>query len=126
VTRITGLPVAHNEPVVGRKVFTHESGIHVDGMLKVKSTFAALDPESVGRNHEFTLGKQSGSQALAHILTEAGVPVDRDEARELLPLIRELAEAMGGTVSPTVAAALARHVLVPDASSQTVGATGSV
>lgn len=126
VTRITGLPVAHNEPVVGRRVFTHESGIHVEGMLKVTSTFAALDPESVGRNHEFTLGKQSGSQALAHVLTEAGVPVDRDQARELLPLIRELAEAMGGTVSPTVAAALARHVLVPDALSPTVEATGSV
>jgi hypothetical protein len=51
------------------------------------------------------LGKQSGSQAVAHILTEAGVPVDREQARELLPLIRELSEATGGTVSPTVAAA---------------------
>ncbi len=38
-----------NKAIVGEHVFTHESGIHVDGLLKDQRTYQALDPGLLGR-----------------------------------------------------------------------------
>lgn len=48
------------KPVVGKEVFFHESGIHVDGLLKDKSTYQYLDPILLGRTNHFVIGKHSG------------------------------------------------------------------
>ena len=37
-------PIPLNKAIVGDHVFTHESGIHVDGLLKDRRTYQALDP----------------------------------------------------------------------------------
>jgi len=52
-----------NKPVVGREVFSHESGIHVDGLLKDIRTYTHLDPALLGRDNQFVLGKHSGKSA---------------------------------------------------------------
>ena len=52
---------------MGRDVFTHESGIHVDGILKCRDTYEALRPEELGRHSEIVLGKFSGGKALLHV-----------------------------------------------------------
>jgi isopropylmalate/homocitrate/citramalate synthase len=111
VSRSTGLQLPHNEPILGARVFTHESGIHVTGLLQVQSSFEPFPPAIVGRTHEFVLGKHSGSQAIVHLLTDAGMPITRDEARELLSVIREFAVTLGGLVPVPLAVALARQVL---------------
>jgi isopropylmalate/homocitrate/citramalate synthase len=98
VAEFTGLPVAHNEPVVGEHAFTHESGIHVEGVLKVAKSFEAFPPEAVGRKHEFKLGKHSGSTGIQHMLASAGYEISRDEAKTLLPLVRDIAPLIGGDI----------------------------
>lgn len=113
VARFSGFPVPHNEPVVGSHVFTHESGIHVNGMLALSASFQTYDPRMVGREHAFVLGKHTGSQAICHILASAGVAVSRDEARDLLPAFRDLAIELGGCIPPAVAALFARQWLQP-------------
>jgi hypothetical protein len=60
------------------------------------------------------IGKHSGSQALAHVLDAAGVSVSRDQARDMLPIFRELAIALGGTVPTSVAALIARQLVTKD------------
>lgn len=49
VASASGRPVAANKSIVGVAVFTHESGIHVDGLLKDPLTYQGLDPASLGR-----------------------------------------------------------------------------
>jgi hypothetical protein len=53
-------PIPVNKAIVGDHVFTHESGIHVDGLLKDRRTYQALDPAVLGRSHRFVIGKHSG------------------------------------------------------------------
>ena len=48
VSRVTGLVVARNKPVVGENAFAHESGIHADGVLKKAATYEIMDPKTVG------------------------------------------------------------------------------
>ncbi len=100
VAEFTNFPIANNEPVVGRGAFSHESGIHVDGMLKSADSFQPFDPTLVGRHHEFILGKHSGSSSLQWFLSQEGIEVSREEANELLPFVREFATEMGGSFNP--------------------------
>lgn len=111
VSKCTGHGIPHNEPVLGSHVFTHESGIHVNGMLQLESSFEPFPPKLVGRSHKFVLGKHSGSQAIVHLLSQAGVLLTREQARVLLPTFRELAIELGGIIPLNVAALVARQLL---------------
>ena len=48
LSKITGMPVPYNKPVVGRNAFAHESGIHQHGVIANASTYEIMTPESVG------------------------------------------------------------------------------
>lgn len=110
VAEYSGLQVAANEPIVGSAVFTHESGIHVDGILKVKESFEAFEPEILGRTHDFILGKHTGSAAVQHILKEQGYMIDRNQAKQMLPFIRELSTLTNSKVDREVALLIAKHL----------------
>jgi len=44
VSRLTGITVQPNKAVVGKNAFSHESGIHQDGLLKEKTTYEIMRP----------------------------------------------------------------------------------
>ena len=48
LSQITGIPIPINKPIVGDNAFAHEAGIHQDGVLKDKTTYEIMRPESVG------------------------------------------------------------------------------
>ncbi|MFQ5405937.1 MAG: 2-isopropylmalate synthase, partial [Candidatus Micrarchaeia archaeon] len=53
-------PLSPNKPLVGENAFSHESGIHVDGILKNPKTYEGIPPETVGRQRKILVGKLSG------------------------------------------------------------------
>lgn len=85
-------PVASGKAVVGSAVFTHESGIHVDGLIKDRRTYQGLDPRLFGREHEFVLGKHSGLASIHHVLDQHQLAASPAMARALLALVRDRAE----------------------------------
>ena len=73
VSGFTGIVVQPNKAIVGENAFAHESGIHQDGMLKNKSTYEIMTPESVGVNKtKIVLGRHSGRHGLKSRLNELG------------------------------------------------------
>ena len=73
LTQITGIPVQPNKAIVGANAFAHESGIHQDGLIKEKTTYEIMTPQSVGISETlFVLGKHSGRHAIAERLREMG------------------------------------------------------
>ncbi|WKW49348.1 homocitrate synthase [Rhodomicrobium lacus] len=92
VARCSGREIARAAPIVGKDVFTHESGIHVDGILKSKDCYEALSPRRLGRNHRFVVGKHSGLAGLRHELSYLGLQLTEDEERRLLAAVRGYAE----------------------------------
>jgi homocitrate synthase NifV len=93
VSTAAARPIPVNKAIVGDHVFTHESGIHVDGLLKDRRTYEALDPGLLGRAHRFAIGKHSGMAAIAAMLSGLGLPVARDELPAILRQVREHAVA---------------------------------
>ncbi|MEK8215942.1 homocitrate synthase/isopropylmalate synthase family protein [Paenibacillus sp. FSL L8-0463] len=98
VIAASGRSVGDAKPIVGQLAFTHESGIHVDGLMKEKSTYQTFDPAEVGRTHRFVLGKHSGSNGVVHVLEQRGLEVNADTAGRLLERVRVYAEARKDTV----------------------------
>ncbi len=88
VARAAGRPVAAGKSIVGEAVFTHESGIHVDGLLKDRGNYEAFRPEELGRQHRLVLGKHSGSRGVRAAYARLGRTLDADLAQALLARIR--------------------------------------
>ena len=93
VARASGRPVAANKSIVGDAVFTHESGIHVSGLLRDRRTYEAIDPRELGRRHRVVLGKHSGLTSILHACREIGVDVPVCEAQAVLAQVRAHAAA---------------------------------
>ena len=73
VSGITAFPVQYNKAIVGRNAFSHESGIHQDGMIKNAQTYEIMRPETVGvHSSSLVMGKLSGRNAFAKKLAELG------------------------------------------------------
>jgi homocitrate synthase NifV len=91
VASASGRPVPWQKSVVGEGVFTHEAGIHVDGLLKDPDNYQAFDPQLVGRSHRIVLGKHSGRRAVQMVMAEAGQALDDSAAQVLLTRVRAFA-----------------------------------
>ncbi|HEX3782045.1 MAG TPA: hypothetical protein VHX38_20465 [Pseudonocardiaceae bacterium] len=92
VARASGIPISPIKPVTGFNVFRHESGVHVDGMLKDTRSYEFLPAAWVGRQAEFVLGKHSGTSLVRHILTSAGIECDDELLAGALAEVRAAIE----------------------------------
>ncbi|WEK55131.1 MAG: 2-isopropylmalate synthase [Candidatus Cohnella colombiensis] len=73
VSKLTGMVVPGNKAIVGANAFAHESGIHQDGMLKEKTTYEIISPETIGlKDSKLVLGKHSGRHAFREKLVDLG------------------------------------------------------
>jgi 2-isopropylmalate synthase len=80
VSSITGFPVQPNKAIVGANAFSHESGIHQDGVLKHRETYEIMRAEDVGWNaNKLVLGKHSGRTAFKARLKELGIEVESEQ-----------------------------------------------
>jgi homocitrate synthase NifV len=84
----SGRAVAANKSIVGEAAFTHEAGIHVDGLFKDPRNYQGFDPAEVGRQHRTLLGKHSGSHSVIDAYASLGVALSGNEAQWLLGRIR--------------------------------------
>ena len=88
VASASGRAVPWQKSIVGAGAFTHEAGIHVDGLLKHPDNYQGYDPSEVGQRHRIVLGKHSGSRAVQVVYGELGLTLSEAEAQALLPAVR--------------------------------------
>ena len=94
VSNITGFPVQPNKAVVGANAFSHESGIHQDGVIKSRETYEIMRAEDVGwQTNKLVLGKHSGRNAFRTRLKEIGLEFESEEnLNEAFQRFKELAD----------------------------------
>ncbi len=93
VSGITGMMVQPNKAIVGANAFAHESGIHQDGILKDKRTYAIMTPESIGlAQHKLVLGKHSGRHAFRSKLEEMGYDLGDEELDKAFERFKRVAD----------------------------------
>lgn len=92
VENLTNMRVPENKPIVGKNVFRHESGIHVDAVIEEPLTYEPFLPELIGHRRRIVLGKHSGCRAVKAKLDECGIDVTRDELCEIVERVKEKRE----------------------------------
>jgi len=93
---LTGYVVSPNKAIVGKNAFSHEAGIHQDGMLKDRSTYEIIKPEDIGlKSSELVLGKHSGRHAFVDRLEELGIHLSEDDLESAFERFKDLAERKG-------------------------------
>ncbi len=88
VAAAAGRPIPPDKAVVGEHAFSHESGIHVHGLLRDPNTYTGIDPARVGRAHTLVLGKHSGAAGVAQACAQLGLGLAEGQARQMLALLR--------------------------------------
>ncbi|MBK1619777.1 homocitrate synthase [Lamprobacter modestohalophilus] len=89
VEQASGHAIGWHKSLVGDGVFTHEAGIHVDGLLKDPLNYQGIDPAEVGRQHQIVLGKHSGRQAIRLAYEQLlQLDINAMQAERVLPLLR--------------------------------------
>lgn len=101
VAAASGRPVAAGKSIVGEWVFTHEAGIHVDGLIKHAANYQGFDPAELARSHRTVLGKHSGGNAVRAAYAALGIALEPTAAGQLLARIR--AHAVATKRAPEVA-----------------------
>lgn len=103
VSEYTGMICQPHKAIVGANAFQHESGIHQDGMIKNKSTYEIMTPESIGlmrgdaqSGAGIVLGKHSGRNAVGTRLKELGYDLDIDKLNAVFSRFKEVAEKRKG------------------------------
>ena len=81
-------PLSWQKSLVGEGVFTHEAGIHVDGLLKHPLNYQGVDPAALGRSHRLVLGKHSGAQAVRKFYCDLGIVLNPHQTGAVLQRIR--------------------------------------
>jgi len=112
VTMISGLPVQPNKAIVGANAFAHESGIHVDGVLKQPLTYEIMTPAEVGlESNTVVLGKHSGRAALRNWLAGNGYELDRQQCESLFEAFKRLADKKKEIENDDLEALIADEIL---------------
>lgn len=93
VSKLTGVVIQPNKAVVGDNAFSHESGIHQDGVLKEKTTYEIISPETIGLpSNKIVLGKHSGRHAFKNKLNDMGFFLEDAEYQRLFDKFKELTD----------------------------------
>lgn len=93
VSKITGMVVQPNKAIVGANAFAHTSGIHQDGLLKDKTTYEIMRPESIGLvESQMVMGKLSGRHAFRQRLEELGYQLSDEEVNHAFERFKKLAD----------------------------------
>ncbi|ODS42715.1 MAG: 2-isopropylmalate synthase [Candidatus Altiarchaeales archaeon IMC4] len=88
VEKLCNISVQPNKAIVGDNAFTHEAGIHVDGILKNPKTYESIDPRLVGARRRFVLGKHAGIKAVKKILEDMQIVVTENEISEIFNRVK--------------------------------------
>lgn len=96
VSQLCNMPIQPNKAIVGANAFAHSSGIHQDGVLKNKSTYEIITPESIGLNqNQLNLTSRSGRAAVKHRMDVMGYSEGSYDLDSLYAAFLKLADKKG-------------------------------
>ncbi len=92
VDEVANLSPNTRQPYVGRSAFAHKAGVHVDSVLKHRSTYEHVDPESVGNSRRMLVSELSGGSTIVNkaLKHELDLTKSSPETRAILKHVAEL------------------------------------
>ncbi|MFQ6035415.1 MAG: 2-isopropylmalate synthase [Sedimentisphaerales bacterium] len=93
VSHLTGFVVQPNKAVVGANAFAHEAGVHVDGVLKERTTYEIMKPETIGLvGSRMVLGRHTGRHGFIDRCKQLGYKLTEQEIEHAYQRFLEIAD----------------------------------
>ena len=93
VSQLTGFVIQPNKAIVGANAFAHDAGVHVDGVLKERTTYEIMTPESIGLGgSRMVLGRHTGRHGFVDRCTQLGFKLKEDEIEQAYERFIEIAD----------------------------------
>jgi 2-isopropylmalate synthase len=110
VQRHSGMPVQFNKAVVGRNAFRHGSGIHQDGILKMRETWEIMDPRDIGvpGGSQLVMGKLSGRHAFFEHVRELGYKASDETLNAAFRVFKQVADRKAAMTNDDIALVMAK------------------
>lgn len=99
VASIISMAVSPARPIIGDRIFTCETGLHIQGLQKNPKTYDPYPPENVGAERRLMFGAKSGCRAVSMRLSELGYRVETDQILPHIRSIRARADASGTSLT---------------------------
>jgi homocitrate synthase NifV len=99
VSTAAGRPISPAKPIVGSKIFSHESEIHAAAVIRNPANYESYAPEQLGLKREISLGKYTGRKALSYRLRHLGIVKGDEDLSLLIPRVRSLSSRIKRTLS---------------------------
>lgn len=99
VARASAREIPAWKPIVGLNCFSHEAGIHADGVMKFLSNYEPYSPEEVGMSRKIIIGKHSGRSTIKQVLNDRGINIDDDTATAILEVVRATSVSLKRSLS---------------------------
>ncbi|MFW8600902.1 LeuA family protein [Desulfobacterota bacterium M19] len=109
---IIGEPIAARRPVIGRDIFTCETGLHIQGLERDPETYEPYPPHKVGAARRLLYGRKTGRHNLRRRLLDLARPLGLDNINELLGQVRDKAAELGRPLEDAELTALCRQEVV--------------
>jgi 2-isopropylmalate synthase len=93
VSEVANLIPDDRQPFVGRSVFAHKGGMHVDAVQKIGGyAYEHIAPESVGNERRILVSELAGTSNVREVAAAAGVLLEKgsSQAREVLQEVKRL------------------------------------
>jgi homocitrate synthase NifV len=90
VEKISGRKLPVSKPVTGNMAFSHESGIHCRSLKENPLAYQPFNPNEIGKETVFVIGKHSGSGALSDFLAKRNIFLTKTETNDLVAKIKSL------------------------------------
>ena len=115
VSQLTGFVVQPNKAIVGSNAFAHESGIHVDGILKERKTYEIMTPETIGLSgSRMVLGRHSGRHGFADRCKSLGYNLGKEQIDAAYEKFLEIADKKKEVFDEDIAAIITDEVRAVD------------
>lgn len=99
IMRYLNLKVPVDKAIIGSRIFAHESGIHVDGVIKNPQLYEVIRPEEVGIKRKIVIGKYSGKAAVRFQYHQMGIELTEEELLHLMKIIKQTARKKNAALS---------------------------
>lgn len=121
VEKASGLSIPLNHPIVGENMFTHKSGIHVDGILKNPRLYEAFDPGMLGMTRKIALGKHSGKASIKHKMDQLGLSATPDAMEQIRLEVGRVGEIKKKNISDEEFMSICKTVVAHGSAFETKG-----
>jgi homocitrate synthase NifV len=95
LSAITGEPIPGRQPVIGRDIFSCETGLHLQGLERDPKTYEPYPPQRVGVKRRFLYGQKIGRHNIRRCLSALARPLTMNNINEKLQIVQKKTIELG-------------------------------